>query len=231
MKTNDMMSKGPCRTQGKEHPAHKASKGFTLLELMIALAIVGLIVVIIFGSLRIGVRAWEKGEKDVASRQRERIVLDLIKRQLASICLQPVMSEGQQPFFLKGDNKAMEYVSQIPIVPGNEFGMVYVKYVVQQEKGDDRERLMFFEKNIALFDKKTDLDNLDEDAFLELFPAVQGIGFEYIKAQTGQETSEWQEAWDPETEKGFPRAVRIILRGDDEKAPIHVIARIDKEGR
>ena len=61
-----------------------ANKGFTLLELLISLTILGVIVVIIFGAFRIGIRAWEKGEKDVESRQRQRIVLDLSKQQLAS---------------------------------------------------------------------------------------------------------------------------------------------------
>ena len=61
-----------------------SSKGFTLLELLISLTIIGLILVIIFGALRIGVRAWEKGERDVESHQRRRVVLGLVKRQFAS---------------------------------------------------------------------------------------------------------------------------------------------------
>ena len=39
-------------------------KGFTLLELMLSLAIMGLVLLIIFGALRVGTRAWEKGEKE-----------------------------------------------------------------------------------------------------------------------------------------------------------------------
>ncbi|MDY6972447.1 MAG: type II secretion system protein [Thermodesulfobacteriota bacterium] len=213
--------------QGEDLKAHVASRGFTLLELMISLTIVGLIAAIIFGALRVGVRAWEKGERDVESRQRERIVLDLLKRQLASVYLQPIISEGQQPFFLRGDSSSMEYVSQTPIVPSNEFGMVYVKYVVREEDGDDGERLTFFEKNISLIDKDTNLGELDEDAFLELFPAIENIEFEYMRWQTDQEPLEWEEEWDPEAEKGFPRAVRITFQVDDEKAPVYVIARID----
>ncbi|HEX7533874.1 MAG TPA: prepilin-type N-terminal cleavage/methylation domain-containing protein [Syntrophales bacterium] len=38
------------------------NRGFTLLELLIALTITAMIVAIIFGALRIGIRAWEKGE-------------------------------------------------------------------------------------------------------------------------------------------------------------------------
>ncbi len=94
---------------------------------MIALTITAVIVVIIFGALRIGIRAWEKGEKDVDIRQRQRIVLDLIKRQLASTCVSDVWGKDQQLVPLKGDNKSIEFVSHIPMAPGNRFGMVYVE--------------------------------------------------------------------------------------------------------
>jgi len=206
-----------------------ANKGFTLLELLISLTILGVIVVIIFGAFRIGVRAWEKGEKDVESRQRQRIVLDLIKRQLASICLREVKDASQQPLLLKGDNKSIEFVSHIPMVPGNQFGTVYVKYMVKQENGGERERLAFWEKNIVLLNKETDINDLHEDDFFELFPGVQSIAFEYLKGRIDEETWQWQETWDQTIDEGFPRAIRVILMEDVERAPIYVIARINQE--
>ena len=206
-----------------------ANKGFTLLELLISLTILGVIVVIIFGAFRIGIRAWEKGEKDVESRQRQRIVLDLIKHQLASICLREVKDASQQPLLLKGDNKSIEFVSHIPMAPGNKFGMVYVKYLVKPEDGGERERLTFWEKNIVLLNKETDMSNLHEDDFFELFPGVQSIAFEYLKGGTDEETSQWVQTWDQAIDEAFPRAIRVIIMEDVEKAPIYVIARIKPE--
>lgn len=206
-----------------------ANKGFTLLELLISLSILGVIVVIIFGAFRIGVRAWEKGEKDVESRQRQRIVLDLIKRQLASTCLREVKDARKQPLLLKGDNKSIEFVSHIPMVPGNQFGMVYVKYVVEPENGGERERLSFWEKNVVLLNKETDISDLHEDEFFELSPGVQSIAFEYLKGGTDEETSQWQETWDQVIDEGLPRAIRVIIMEDIEKAPIYVIAPVEPE--
>ncbi len=206
-----------------------ANKGFTLLELLISLTILGVIVVIIFGAFRIGVRAWEKGEKDVESRQRQRIVLDLIKRQLASIRLSEVKDASQQPLLLKGDNKSLEFVSHIPMVPGNQFGTVYVKYVVKSKDGGEGEQLTFWEKNIVLLDKETNMNDLDEDDFFELFAGIQSIAFEYLKGGTDEETSEWQQTWDQAIDEGFPLAIKVIFVEDVEKAPIYVIARIETE--
>ncbi|MCK4391144.1 MAG: prepilin-type N-terminal cleavage/methylation domain-containing protein [Desulfobacterales bacterium] len=217
---------------------HNPNKGFTLLELLISLTILAVIVVIIFGALRIGVRAWEKGERDIEIHQRRRIVLDLIKCQLASICLNDIRNGGKEPFLLKGDDKSVEFVSLVPMVPGNEFGMVYVRYEVRQDDTEEKERLAFYEKNIVLLEKNAGQDEsekdadqveLDEDAFYELIPGVQSIAFEYLKYQSEEEAYEWQETWDPENDEGFPGAVRIILQEDAEAAPICVIARIEKD--
>jgi len=199
-------------------------RGFTLLELLISLTIVSVIVVIMFGALRIGIRAWEKGERDLDMRQRQRIVLDLIKRQLASTSVGEVWGGDQQLVSLKGDTKSVEFVSHIPLTPGNQFGMVYVKYVVKQKKGDEGERLAFRERNVASPDAKTSAGNPEEGDFSELLTGMKSIVFEYLKVRPGEEASRWQKSWDPAIDKGVPRAIRVTLEEDDEKAPIYVIA-------
>lgn len=203
--------------------------GFTLLELLISLTIVGLIVVVIFGAFRIGVRAWEKGEKDIEIHQRQRIILNLIRRQLRSTFVRRLRDGDQQPFFLKGDNKSMEFWSCIPIVPRNQVGMVYAKYLIKPEDGGERERLIFYEKNLFWQDKDMELEDLDEDDFFELISGVHSIGFEYWKGEEGEETPKWQETWDPDIDKGFPKAVKVTLKGDLETAPIRMIVRIKSE--
>jgi general secretion pathway protein J len=200
------------------------SKGFTLLELMIATTITAVIVVIIFGALRIGIRAWEKGEKDVDIRQKQRIVLDLIKRQLASTCTSEVWGKDQQLVLLKGDNKSIAFVSHIPMAPGNRFGLVFVQYAVKRDKTNDKENLTFYEKNLALLDQKVGAGKPDENDFSELLPGMKSIVFEYLKVRPDEETSPWQKSWDPAVDKGVPRAVRITLEENDEKTPIYVIA-------
>jgi general secretion pathway protein J len=204
------------------------SSGFTLLELLISLTIMGLIVVVVFGAFRIGVRAWEKGEKDVETHQRQRVVLNLIKRQLASIFVHKVGNANSRPFFLKGDKKSMEFLSNTSIMPGNQSGLVYARYVVKPEDEDEKERLGFYEKNFALQDKEK-MEDLNEEDFLMLISDVHNIEFEYLKGQDGEEILEWEETWDPDKDKGFPRAVKVTLKVDADMAPIKMIVRIESE--
>ena len=202
--------------------------GFTLLELLISLTIMGLILVMVFGALRIGVRAWEKGEKDVEIHQRQRVVLENIKRQIASTFVRKVTGDDKQPFFLKGDGETMEFISRVSMIPANQMGLVYVKYLVEAGDGNEKTRLLFSEKNVVIIEKV--MEDQDEDDFHELIPGAQNIEFEYLGGGTGEdEEPVWQQTWDPQTDKGAPLAVRITLKGDSDTAPIYVIARILSE--
>ena len=203
-------------------------RGFTLLELLMSLTILSILVVIIFGALRIGVRAWEKGEKEVDAHQRHRIVLELMKQHLSSIRLKKIIKEGEAPFVLKGDPKSLEFVSGVSMIPGNTFETVYVKYQVTSEERN-KEGLFFFEKNLVRTEPDPDLTELDDQAFHELMPEVSSVAFEYLKGVQEAQNDAWQPRWEPDTDRGLPLAVKIMLQGDTESAPITVIVRLMPE--
>ncbi len=202
--------------------AYGGNRGFTLLELLISLTILSLITLLVFGAFRIGIRAWEKGEKNIDGRQRERIVLDLIRRQLSSIPIDTV--KGEKALALKGDNKSIAFVSDIHLVPGDKFGMVYVNYRVEEGE-ESGEILSFSERNVVMMmGKDADMDASD-DLFIELLKGADMV-FEYLKNVTDEEPHRWQETWNPEDDPGFPVAVKMTLKRGDDGIPITVIARI-----
>ena len=50
--------------------------GFTLLELILSIAILSAVLVTIYATLSTGSRAWDKGERDIEKVQRMRVVMD-----------------------------------------------------------------------------------------------------------------------------------------------------------
>ena len=194
--------------------------GFTLLELMLSLAILGVVMLIIFGALRIGTKAWEKGEKDVAMHQRQRAVLGLLSSQIASACIYNIKMEDDDAFYFKGSEGAMEFVSRTPIVPGTLTGVVYVKYEVGSGVDKGKRQLKFYEKD-AGFLKEEDLESQNDEDFLTLIPGVEDLQFEYLKEE--EEGTTWQTSWQPPETDGMPLAVKIILKQDEETAPVSLI--------
>lgn len=206
-------------------PPFAVQKGFTLLELLISLTIIAVIVVMISGALRVGIKAWEKGEQDIESLQRQRIVLDMIKRQLSSLCDRKITDKNNKTISLKGDSASLSFLSYLAVIPGNKFGLVYVKYEVIPEENETK-RLAVYEKNVVLLEKDADISNPNEEDFYDLIPRAHHIEFEYLTQK--DENFEWVPAWDPDIEKGIPLAIKIKFAQDAESEPIAVITRTTK---
>ncbi len=183
-------------------------------------------VAIVFGAFRIGVRAWEKGEKDIEARHRQRVVLNSMQRQLASLVVREETEEGIEKdlFQVKGEERSLRFVTQVPMIPGNAYGMVLVHY--QIEETDAGVRLVLHEKNLVLLDREEALAEPDEEEFVELIPAAESMSFGYWRSGKEDEAAEWQPSWDPEEEKGFPLAIRFTHTESGQRPPVQIIARI-----
>jgi len=214
----------------KGGPICRRASGFTLIELTISLTIVGLILVMVMGALRIGVRAWEAGEKNTETHQRQRIVLDLVKRQMASVFPLEMTFGDETPYMLKGSDTSMDFVSRYPMAQADRSGLVYVRYIVRKGDAAGTERLSFYEKNVVFIDPEKGLRKLRDRELVDLIPQAERIRFAYLKADEDEERPpEWQDAWDPERDKGLPLAVKLTFRENDDAEPIHVIARMEPE--
>jgi general secretion pathway protein J len=213
----------------------RPDRGSTLIELLISLTILGVILLIIMGAFRIGIRAWETGDRDVDAHQRQQMVFSILKRQLSSAVNQPVVIEdekmgtetkkGEKPFVFRGDGAAMAFISAIPVVPGNMAGNVHVGYQVGAEDESEGYFLEITEKNVFIQSGGKKTDAVKEPTAHRLLSGVHGIEFAYLKITP--EDSLWQEEWNPENDDaGFPAAVRCILQMTADKAPITLIARL-----
>ena len=57
--------------------------GFTLLELVVAITLIGLILVVLYGGLRLGLNGTDSGEQRAEASNRLRLVQEFLRRQLA----------------------------------------------------------------------------------------------------------------------------------------------------
>lgn len=57
--------------------------GFTLLELVVAITLMGLVLVVLYSGLRLGLNSWEGGEQRAEAINRQRLVAEFLRRQLA----------------------------------------------------------------------------------------------------------------------------------------------------
>ncbi len=69
----------------------KVGKGFTLIEVLIAMTLLGVMVVLLFSSLRIAAESWEAGETKTAQVNQKAVVYQFFKRHLSAIRPLPML--------------------------------------------------------------------------------------------------------------------------------------------
>ena len=195
--------------------------GFTLIEMMLAVSILAMVIVTIFISLRIGINAWEKGEKNIGFFQTKRAVNELLFKEINS-AYPYTITPGEldkhveyNAFF--GEPDSLKFVSYVS--PSNrDTGLSLLELWTEEDEG-----LMIGESK-ALVSNLSDLNdiNLKDDEFaVPICCDIKKLGFRYFDRKNKNEEGEWLESWDPKDKKGrLPLFVEIILvytDKDDEK--------------
>lgn len=174
------------------------AKGFTLLELLLALGIVALLLVIVSGGLRVGLTAWQRGEERTAKLDRARSLGVLLEHALAGAFPYRVTTEtAQEPRILfDGQPDRLTFATlspPLPMGPTTAFSAVSL--------GADGGGLALRQQVLP---NRIVLDRLDP---MLVDAQTTAVRFRYL----GQEPEAWQDAWDITKEGILPRAVEITL--------------------
>ena len=195
----------------------KRDSGFTLLELVVTLTILGFVLVMVLGLLRLGVTSWERGEAKTDHYQKQRIVFNLLSQQVKSSFpykIKAQKAEGDYIGFL-GARDSLRFVSTFSITAKRPEGLVFVIYRV--EEGQDSEKLLkVFEKRVL--NKDFMEETPEEEKFLTLLGDLSEFGFEYFQeGEEEEEVGEWVESWDGKDKRELPRQMRMIAKWGGEK--------------
>jgi general secretion pathway protein J len=186
--------------------------GFTLLELLIALAIVAALVAIAFGGLRVAVAAWDQGQDRAEAHQHLRGVAVVLARALsAAYPYRAPIGQAPEPVLLfRGDAGRLEFVTQTPPFPA-PVPIAFTAVVIGLER----------DETPSLVIRQRVLPNREPFAAATVVlrdPAVSRLAFRYL-----DEAGAWQDEWDTEARGGLPRAVQISVavthRGRPESLP------------
>lgn len=171
--------------------------GFTLLELLLALAILGTLVALLLAGLRIGVSAWEGGEERAEAQQRLRALTEHLEEALASAYPYRGQTGGRERQILfEGEPAQVRFVTAaLPLtLPGP---IAFHAVVVGREE----------DGGLTLTEKPLPAEApFAGGTRLVLDRQVSALRFSYRT-----ETGGWQEVWDGRQAGGLPTAVRIDL--------------------
>lgn len=178
----------------------RGARGFTLLELIIALAIVGALLAIVVGALRVGLASWARAEERAEVHQHLRSVTLILSRAVAGV--HPYRApRGEAPtprLLFQGAEGRLELVTLTPPLPAS-VPVAFTAVVIALET-EDGPALVIRQRVLPNRDPFTEATITLRD------PSVHTLAFQYLDPGGA-----WQDAWDGEALDALPQAVRIAV--------------------
>jgi prepilin-type N-terminal cleavage/methylation domain-containing protein len=178
-------------------------RGFTLLELLLALAIVGALVVIAFGGVRIALASWRQGEDRAEAYQHLRGVALTLGRTVGAAY--PYNApRGDTPtavLLFAGSGSSLELVTQAAPYPAT-VPVAFTAVAIELGTTGEQRGLVIRQRLLPNRHPFTDAVVVFND------PTLTELSFSYL-----DDGGAWQDTWDVETQKRLPKAIRISVGG------------------
>ena len=174
----------------------RPDRGFTLVELLVAMTLIGLMFVALFGGLRFGARVWEAGVERSAEFAEVEVTQALLRRQLDQLLPLPGLEEQDQEITFQGEQERLVFTAPAP----TQFGLGGVYYFdLFAERADPGRRLVL---RWQLYRPDRDEPFNDEESDQRtLLENVESVEFSYYgdpeQFEIGErlDAGEWRERW------------------------------------
>lgn len=207
----------------------KLVPGFTLLEVLISVAIISIILTVIYGAYTSNLETVQIIRRDSAVTQSGRVTLDILTRDLESLFFKKIEQKEGEPKIklgLIGRNESLNGKPAghldltttnrlTPLKTGMQVDLCEVGYFLKETQEPDG--LSLWRRDSPVVD-----DKLDEGGqAYELVRGVSALEITY-QDQDGQETDSWDTTVDDKDKQVLPVLIRIKLTLLDDQGKNHI---------
>lgn len=177
-------------------------RGFTLLEMLLAMVLLSLIMVLAYSGFRGALRATRSGEVVMERNSDLRAAYQFVHRQMERILPMAYGSTREGIIVFEGNSERIRYVSPMPGYLGS--GGPYVQELSLEQDGEDYSLVFRF----AILQNYQE-GNLENDDEVTLISDIEAGEFRFMGFDEQGRLSDWQSEW--ETPSIAPTAVNIQI--------------------
>ena len=189
-----MKSKGT--SLDTRHSTLNTQRGFTLLEVLVAVAITSMIIAALYSTFSLSRRAVDAVDDSLIRIQESRAVLDILKREIESALYRKeraytVFKLDDRDFYGKQASQLL-FTSFSPLLPG----LAKIQYTVEEDGG----KLVLKKKISSAFGARRETKSAELVEDMESFTIEAGYG------------DKWVKTWDSGEAGSIPDEIRISMK-------------------
>ena len=190
--------------------------GFTLLEMLIGLTLLGVLLMLIYSALNISLRAWDTGERRASEASHQRIVQSFLRRELGQVF--PIRWRGiaESRIAFEGAKQDVKFVTALNLGAsvkegGLQWGHLYLADDVEEGTDGKRRQSLFLKREVFDLQAK-DWGPLDSAKPTRLIAGVKEMEISYFGAENDNADPKWVNEWTSPLR--IPLLVRIVVKTD-----------------
>jgi general secretion pathway protein J len=199
-------------------------RGFTLLELLVAITLLGVLMAALFGALQLGARVWETGETRLEASARVQVVQDFLRRQLGQTM--PLVEVTSDPrasggLLFAGEGDRLRFISLLPEQLGAGAWLMEVALSVPAQAGAPANLVIRWQ----LLDLTGEADMAPPAEERVLIEGVESLNIAYFGGSPAHQAPSWWQQW--RQQRSLPTLVRLRVgfpEGDGRVWPELIVA-------
>lgn len=180
-------------------------KGFTLLEMVVAITILAAIGAIIAGSIRLAAASMERGEAEVSRMARLKAGIEILERAVRSADATPIPTGDNTSAWFRGESTRLRFLSLAPVSPVPGQGLRLLCFSQAADAGE--EGLAVADASPFRADGADAWEGTGKRRIL--LPGAGALKFSYSPGPSPDGTWGWRDDWDTREQGRLPGAVRV----------------------
>ena len=180
-------------------------RGFTLLELVIALAILAMIAGSVAAGIRLAAGSIERGEAVTRDAARLRAAVGIFEHALMSADPMPIPVEDNTAPYFSGESKRVRFLTAGAPSAAHGGGLRLVSFF--ERAGGEGGGIALATASPFRAERADRWEGRENSR--TIVPGASGLAFSYSAGPTKEGTWEWAPTWDPGETGGIPAAVRV----------------------
>lgn len=194
------------------------ANGFTLIEMLIAISLLGIMVVLLFASLRIAAESWNSGEAKISEVNKKAVVYQFFKRHLSNVKPLPAIQDNptqqsqeqdaQEPpkLAFQGLPQSIRFVSALPAASARKGLQIF------QVELDPRQPSIL---KVTLSPYRQTENNSADPEPVVLLERIKNFKISYLGSATDANdgTGSWLDNWQDAAQ--LPKLVKVGIALED----------------